>query len=239
MLARLHQQPQAWPHEVYIFVKKKSEVRWSAQFLWPASISRLPSDQRQEVSHQSHYTFTVLLCQSVISVSLTQLVIFLKFSPPANKIMCYTCLRVFAKSWGRVQRKAGSLQVIKTHSRMLHHHHHVADPLYCEGEHKLIFKLCSNYKDFAALHLVCDIWCRNGNQFATDFQFGSSSASFSTKLFDDIQSLLFPEKDIFQVFISSFALLMGGWVCRGVQRETSATIWLSTGCSRGESGEWQ
>lgn len=177
--------------------------------------------------------------QSVISVSLTQLVIFLKFSPPANKIMCYTCLRVFAKSWGRVQRKAGSLQVIKTHSRMLHHHHHVADPLYCEGEHKLIFKLCSNYKDFAALHLVCDIWCRNGNQFATDFQFGSSSASFSTKLFDDIQSLLFPEKDIFQVFISSFALLMGGWVCRGVQRETSATIWLSTGCSRGESGEWQ
>ena len=112
--------------------------------------------------------------------------------------MRYTCLWVFAKCWRQVQRKAGSLQVIKKHSRMLHHQHHVADPLYCN-------QFSSIARITKSLHLLLHLI-----SFVTNFQFGSKfSLVFQNSLF-------FPDKrkDIFQVFISDFAFLMCSWVCR-------------------------
>ena len=124
-------------HMKFIFLQRKNLKSdgllnfWAAQLnqqsaQWPKTRSLTPKSL-----HFHSFTLSV-------SVSLTQIVIFLKFSSQANKIMGYTCLRVFAKCCRQVHGKAGSLQVIKTHSRMLHHQHHVADPLYFQSSHLLL-----------------------------------------------------------------------------------------------------
>ena len=115
----------------------------------------LPSDQRQEVSHLSHYTFTVLLSRTVLF--LTQTTRIFKVYLNSLKIMRYICWRVFGKCGRQVhwrgRRAVCSLQVIKTHSRMLHHHHHhVPDPLYCIGEQE--HKFSSIARITKSLHLL-------------------------------------------------------------------------------------